>query len=221
MKIRRLSTWMNVLFLVFVILLTLSFFFDTPRMYAEEHLGESKVATSIVYTALIVVTTVFAPFAGLPLSPAVSIIIGPFMTAVWSVVGWAIGAFIAFFIARHLARPYLSRFVDTERLERYESYVPEKHVFWWLVFLRVIMPVDILSYAIGLASTVRFPVYAITTIIGIIPFSFIWAYGGNAILEKNYIMLSVVSAIGLVIFFSSFSFYYMRKRRNKKASLLS
>lgn len=211
--------WTNVLFIIFVVLLTLSFFFDTPRMYAEEHLGDSKIITGIVYTALIIVTTVFAPFAGLPLSPAVSIIVGPFLTAIYSVIGWAIGAYIAFFIARHLARPYLSRFVDTKHLERYESYIPEKHLFWWLIFLRVIMPVDILSYAIGLASSVRFPMYAVTTVIGITPFSFIWAYGGNAILEKDYAVLTMISAIGLALFISSFSFYYARHKRNQNTSL--
>lgn len=219
MKIRRLSTWANVLFVIFIILLTLSFFFDTPRMYAEEYLGESKAVTGAVYTMLIIVTTVFAPFAGLPLAPSVSIIIGPFLTALYSILGWAIGAYIAFFIARYLARPYLSRFVDTERLERYESYIPETHLFWWLIFLRVVMPVDILSYAIGLTSTIRFPLYAITTAIGIAPFSFIWAYGGNAALERDYFALFIIAAAGLTLFLFSCSFYYARRRRNKNAFL--
>lgn len=205
---------LNILSVSLVILFVLSFFFEVPRAYVEEHLGVSKAMVGVTYIFIVVVTTVFAPLAGLPLSPAVSVIIGPFLTAIYSILGWSIGASLAFFIARYLARPILCRLVNMTRVERYESYIPERHMFWWLILLRIIMPVDVLSYAIGLTKRVGFPLYAVTTFIGIIPFSFIWAYGGYSLLEQNYVTLSFVLISGALLFFLSLMYYYI-KRINK------
>ncbi|NQV93119.1 TVP38/TMEM64 family protein [Candidatus Kaiserbacteria bacterium] len=201
----------------FVVLLTLSLFFDVPREYVEGLLGDSKITVGMMYILIVITTTIFAPFAGLPLAPTTSIIIGPFLTAVCGVFGWTIGAVVAFFISRHLARPFLGRFVDLSRVEKYEKYIPEKHIFLWLVFLRIIVPVDILSYAIGLTRRIRFGEYVISTFIGVIPFSFIWAYSGYALIERDYAMFSIFSGAGLLLFFMSLMYYYTR--RSEKQTL--
>ena len=203
----------NALFVLFIVLVTFSLFFDTPRMYAEEHLGDNKITTGFIYFLIVLVTTIFAPFAGLPLAPAVSIVVGPFLTSVYGVLGWTAGAIIAFLIARHLARPLLCRIIDVKKAEIYETYIPEKHIFLWLVFLRVVIPIDILSYAIGLTKRVRFPVYVISTFIGVIPFSFIWTYGGYAFLEQDYVALSIFGGVGLLLFLSSLVYYRTQKRK--------
>lgn len=213
MVTRRFLTGANIFFIVVVIALTASLFFDTPRLYAQEYLGVSKITTGLAYLFVVITTTVFAPFAGLPLAPAVSIIVGPFLTAILSVVGWTIGAIVAFLIARHLARPFLTNFINMKRIELYESYIPQKHLFLWLTFLRVIVPVDILSYAIGLTKSVKLPIYIVTTIIGVIPFSFIWSYGGHALIEQNYSMFYIMSAIGVALFFLSLVYYYAHNHK--------
>lgn len=202
----------DTIFVLFVLILTLSFFFDIPRGYVEGLLGDSKATVSITYLLVVIATTVFAPFAGLPLAPATSMIIGPFLTALYSVCGWTVGAVIAFLISRHFARPFLSRFINMNRVERYEGYIPKEHIFLWLVFLRIVIPVDILSYAIGLTKRIRFKEYVISTFVGVIPFSFIWAYGGYALLERDYLMFLIISGIGLLLFFMSLMYYYTRRR---------
>ena len=216
MNNRQLLVLTNSFFILFVVLLTLSFFFDVPRTYIEEQLGDNKITTGMVYFSVVIISTIFAPFAGLPLAPAVSVIIGPLLTSLYSVLGWTIGAIVAFFIARHLARPFLCHFIDMSRMERYEEYIPEKHIFSWLIFLRVIIPVDILSYAIGLTKRIKFPVYVISTFIGVIPFSFIWSYGGHALLKRDYTLFSIFSGIGLLLFFTSLMYYYTRNKAQNR-----
>ncbi len=212
MSSRHLSIILDSLFILFIILFTLSFFFDVPRAYIEQQLEGSEIAVSVVYISVVILTTVFAPLVGLPLTPVVSVIIGPFLTALYSVLGWTVGAVIVFFIARYLARPFLSRLINMSRIEKYERYIPEKHIFLWLVFLRMIVPVDILSYVIGFTKRIKFPVYVLSTFIGIIPFSFIWAYGGYSLIEKDYIMFSIFSGIGILLFFVSLVYYYLSQR---------
>ena len=200
-------------FIVVIMLVSFSVFFDLPRDLAEKYLTGNNFFVGFLYTVLLIVTTVFAPFAGLPFSPITSLIIGPFITTILSVVGWTIGAVIAFLIARYLARPVLSRFVNMERVKKYEEYIPQKHIFLWLVFLRILIPVDILSYAIGLASSIRLLTYTTATFIGIIPFSFIWVYGGHSFVEKNYTPLFFFIGLGLLIFVVSMYVYYRYNHR--------
>ena len=62
--------------------------------------------------------------------------------------------------------------------------------------LRAIIPVDILSYALGLFSKVDFKTYALATMIGIIPFTVILSYLGTVPL---WYQVSGIVAIVLLI----------------------
>lgn len=208
---RKIGVLAIIIVLVFS-LVTLSLFFETPYTYATQYFGDNLVIVGVVYIFFIIIATVIAPLAALPLAPAISILIGPFLTAILSIIGWTLGAIIAFLIARNFGRPVLSRFVDIKRVEKYESYIPKQHTFIWLIFLRMIIPVDILSYAIGFLSTIQLRTYSIATAIGVSPFAFIFVYGGNALLEKHYGILLLVVVAGLSLFISSIYFY---RRRNK------
>lgn len=188
-----------------------------PRTYIEGLLIGNKITTGVVYVLIVILTTVFAPLAGLPFTPIVSVIVGPFITSLYNIFGWTVGAIIIFFITRYLARPILRRFIDMNKIDKYEEYIPERYIFLWLVFLRIIVPVDILSYAIGLTRRVQFPMYITSTFIGVIPFSFIWAYGGYSLIKQDYMTFSIFSGIGLLLFFLSMAYYsvYTKNRKNK------
>ncbi|MAF59772.1 hypothetical protein CL631_02930 [bacterium] len=207
------DTIIGALFIVVVLAITLSIFIEGPFDSLKQYLGENKILTAVVFSFLVFIATVLAPIAALPLAPATSVFIGPFATAVVSVISWGLGAVVAFLIARHLGRPVIERFVDMESIDRFEKYIPERDEFLWLIFLRILLPVDILSYAIGFFSKMRFKVYTIATFIGITPFSFIWAYSGNAFLEKNYNTLFVFGAFGVLVFILTL-FAYKKRSKN-------
>lgn len=195
--------------------ITVSMFFETPYAYVQDRLGDNPIIAGAIYTALVFITTVAAPLAALPLAPAVSVIIGPFFTGFATVIGWTVGATVAFLIARHAGRPLLRRFVRLREIEKYERFIPEHSRFWWLVFLRVIDPTDMLSYVIGLFSSVRLGTYVLSTILGTIPFSFALAYGGNALIEGRYGIVTVVVLAGLLLFILSLYGYVRRAKQNR------
>ncbi|MBL7045848.1 MAG: TVP38/TMEM64 family protein [Parcubacteria group bacterium] len=204
---------LGALFLLVVLVFTFFIFIDGPFEPLKQYLGENKIVTGAVFALLVFLATVVAPVAALPLAPAVSVFIGPFATGVISIIAWGLGAVVAFLIARYLGRPVLERFVDLKYIDRFERHIPERDKFVWLILLRVLVPVDIPSYAVGLLSKMRLRVYTLATFIGITPFSFIWAYGGNAFIEKNYGTLLVFSIFGLVVFILTLLLY---KNRMKK-----
>ena len=132
-----------------------------------------------IFIALLAGATVIAPLTTVPLVPLMAPVFGPFLTACAAVVGWSIGAIIAFLIARHAGRPMLERFVSFDTLARYESYIPQETQFVSVVLLRMIIPVDILSYVLGVVSSISLRVYILATVVGITPFAFIFSYLGD------------------------------------------
>ena len=107
-------------------------------------------------------------------------------------------ALIAFCLARKYGIPLIEKFVSMEKITQIENKVPEKNVFWSIVFLRMVLPVDVLSYALGLFSKISKKKYVLATLIGISPFAFAFAYLGRL---PIYYQIAAFST-GILIFLS-------------------
>lgn len=129
-----------------------------------------------VYVLLGILATIIAPVSTLPLIPLATVLWGGFVSAILNIIAWTIGAIIAFIISREYGKPFLSKYVDMKKIANYEKLLDGKYIFWNIVLLRMVTPVDVLSYAIGLFSSIRLSMYAGATFIGIIPFAFIFSY---------------------------------------------
>jgi len=129
------------------------------------------------YVAFTIISDVIGPITAVPLIPIAVTLWGSIVTAILSITGWTIGAMIVFWLTRKYGKPLAAKMVNVQRLEEIGGCVPQKKFFWTVVFLRMIFPVDILSYALGLFTAMRWLPYLLATIIGIIPFAFVLAYG--------------------------------------------
>ena len=87
-----------------------------------------------------------------------------------------------------------------KRIEKYEQYFSDRIEFWGLVLLRMVMPVDLLSYAVGILSRISLKKYMLATVLGIAPFAFVFAYIGDALVQEQYVTFIVFSAGGFLIF---------------------
>lgn len=154
----------------------------------------------VFFVLALVSAVVLAPVAALPLIPLASVLFGSFLASVYSILGWTVGGIIAFAIARYVGRPVLSRVVTLDTLARYERLVPKEMAFLTLVLLRMVVPVDVLSYAVGFLSAMSFRSYALATLIGVTPFSFIFAYGSSAVAARQYILIGALVALAVTIF---------------------
>lgn len=186
--------------LLFLAACALFYLWDAPISYlsavAETHTAESGVA----FVLMLFVATVFAPITVMPAIPMLAPVFGPFQTGLMSIVGWTLGAMVAFLISRYFGRPILVRFVDLQKLDEMAARIPENTRFLTLILMRMAIPVDLLSYALGLIKTIRFWPYTIATVIGVSWFSFAFAYLGDAFFESNWFVLGVVGALSVVLF---------------------
>lgn len=111
------------------------------------------------------------------------------------------GAIFPFLIARSALRPALA-----SRLKRHRSVarILEREGFMLLLLLRVIpiIPYTILNYVAGLSSLKLRP-YALATLIGMIPSTFIFAYFVDAIvagaIEPRHVVLRALGAGALFV----------------------
>ena len=132
----------------------------------------------IIYVLLVVLSIVIAPLTSIPLIPIVSQVWGVFLAAILTLIGGVIGSITAFYLARKYGKEYIEKFVSLDEVEKIEKVLPKKHVFFGLLGLRIVVPADILSYSLGLFTAIGFKMFFATTIIGLIPESFIFAYIG-------------------------------------------
>ena len=144
--------------------------------FIKEIIEFNGFAGMAAYVLLEIASIVIVPITTFPLLPIAVVLWGSFVAAILNIIGWMIGAAIAFYLARRYGRPFVLRFIKTKHLIHLEKLVPEKNIFWSIVILRVSIPTDILSYTLGLFTNIPINTYLVATFFGLIPFAFIFAY---------------------------------------------
>lgn len=185
--------------------------FPEPLEQLAQQAKHSGVAGQAAFVALLVIATVFAPVTVMPMIPMAAMTFGPFQTAILSVVGWTLGAVIAFLLARHLGRPLLQHLVSLEKLDAFVEVMPSRTRFMAIVILRLTIPVDIASYALGLSKHIGLLEYTAATFVGVLWFSFAFAYLGDAALQGNMAVFLKLGLASLLIF--AVGWYMLRRLR--------
>jgi uncharacterized membrane protein YdjX (TVP38/TMEM64 family) len=188
---------------VLIILVAISistFFWETPVERIISFANERPILTASIFVLLMFLGTVLAPFTTIPAVPAATAILNPLLVAILSIIGWTLGAIVAFLIAREYGKLLLRKIVNLEKIERYERLIPQSTEFLTLILLRMVIPVDVLSYAMGLISNMKLRTYTIATIIGITPFAFVFSFGGSAFFGGQYSVLIFLVGFGVAMF---------------------
>ena len=163
---------------------------DTLKQFIDQH----AVQGVVVYIFLNVLDAVVAPGATLPLIPIAARVWGRVPAALVTTAGWTAGSLVAFYIARRWGSPIVKRLTSMERVKRLRRYVP-RHPFWSVVLLRMIGPMDVISYVLGLFSDMSWSTYALATALGLTPSAFILTYIGKTPRAYDIIMAGIGGAV--------------------------
>lgn len=206
------------LFLAAIVLATIgTLYWDEPLELMREILALQNYWISIVvYTGLIALATIFAPLSVAPTVPFMAKIFGPFTIFVSTWVGWMVGAIVVFYICRIWGQPLAERFFSLDSLDRIHARMPKNLDFSVLLLLRLFVPVDVLSYAVGLLSKISFQKYVVATAIGIIPFAFILSYGPDALTGSSpWLLFSFFALLFAIV--GALAVYYFSEYTRPKA----
>jgi len=189
----RVKEYLNLIFVI-VLFLAISAIIQLNLANVQEVIKPSFTGI-LLYILITIIATVFAPVSTLPLIPLASFMWGWKMAAVYNIIGWMIGAIIAFHIAKKFGRKFVGKIISIDKLKKYENLVPKTRIFTSIIILRMTTPVDFLSYVLGLFSKVDYITFSVATFIGIIPFAIIYSYLGA--LSLKYQIIGVI--IGLLL----------------------
>lgn len=179
----------------------------------EPWIEQHSAIGALVYVLAGAASVVVLPLSSLPLVPLATRLWGVWLAGALSAAGWWLGALLAFWIAR-AARPSLERFVSLSALDRLEHSIPADVGFATIVVLRMLLPVDVTSFALGLLHELRFTTYAIASLIGILPFSFAWSYAGSKLGSGQYLLFAGMAAV-LILVGVVGKRYWLRRRGSK------
>jgi len=149
-----------------------------------------------LYIALNILDAVIAPGATLPLIPVAVQVWRPVPAAIVTTIGWTSGSLIAFLIARRWGYPLVKKLTSADRVNEVKKYIPED-LFWSIVLLRLVMPMDVMSYVLGLFTDISWPKYALATALGLTPSAFVLAYVGKLPNAYEVIMFGVGVAVAV------------------------
>ena len=199
---------------VFIITLVLMIMYGDTIERLAGYMSGMNMVSYIAYVLVLIIAVVAMPVTVMPLIPVAASLLGPFATALLSIVGWTVGGAIAFLIARYVARPIIERFVSLKRVDELAAQIPHETRFLTIVLLRLTLPVDLVSYALGLSKSIGFFEYVAATFVGVIWFSFAFAYMGDALLNKNIVLLIEIGAVSVLVFTIGWLLIARRRKKN-------
>lgn len=189
------ALWVRASLLVAVVALAvIAWQYRGELQMLEQFVEQHGTIGALAYVLAGAVSVVLLPLSSLPLVPLASRIWGVWIAGALSAAGWWLGALIAFWVAR-LARSCLESFVSLAALDRMERAIPPDTGFAGIVVLRMFLPVDVTSFALGLLRDLSFKTYAIASLIGILPFAFVWSYAGGKLASGQYLVFAAIAAV--------------------------
>ncbi|MFZ2303501.1 MAG: VTT domain-containing protein [Minisyncoccia bacterium] len=204
---KRIGTIVGII-TILVLFIGVSFYSQLYGNKILNFVGTESGNSKALYVFITIFSVIAAPISTLPLVPLASHLWGFATAGILSIVGWVIGAQIVFFLTRQFGKPLVERIFHFKKLRAFENYFTEKNLFWTVVFLRIIIPVDILSYALGLFSKMKSVPFFFATLIGITPLALIFAYAGNLpIISQIIILIETVAVLGVVYFIWKLVYY--------------
>ncbi|KKP54315.1 MAG: hypothetical protein UR46_C0025G0005 [Parcubacteria group bacterium GW2011_GWA1_33_6] len=174
---------------------------------------DNSLAGMLTYVLILVIATVIAPVNAMPLLSIASNLWGWVFAAILSIIGWTLGAVVAFLLARKYGMPLVKKFAPLAKVKQIADRIPKHHIFWSIVFLRMAIPVDILSYILGLFSRIKFRTYFFATLIGISPFAFVFAFLGS--LPFYYQIIVLFFALLFILIGLLIALRFKKKKKSK------
>lgn len=188
--------------LIILLFILISFLVQNNIDFLRSYI-ENNFLSMFIYVLIMVLLTIIAPINDLLIVPIASAFWGWLISALLTLLGWAIGASIIFFVSRKYGVPLIKKIISLDKIYEYEEFMPKHHKFIGMILLRLAIPIDLMHYAISLFTRIKFWPYLLATVIGLAPLAFIVGYLGTLptyIQIIGFIILLIVIFLGIIYF---------------------
>lgn len=176
------KTKWNIAFTLALVILSfviVSYFVEQNIQFLINLIEGNYVLGLIIFTLADILSVVIAPVTSLPLIPIASKTYGVLITTIFFSIGGIIGSLIAFWIGRKYGKSLVKKIISIDEAEEVSEAINKKNLFFSLILLRIVVPADVLSYALGIFTNVKYGMYILTLVLGIIPGALYFAYIGS------------------------------------------
>ena len=175
--------------------------------------------SGLAVVGLMATAVVINPVPSAPIALAAGAVFGHTWGTIYVVIGAAMGAVVAFSIARTLGYQVLERFLG-QRFKRYGEINQNRLMI--MVFISRLIPFisfDLVSYAAGLTA-LSYGRFAIATLIGLVPTSFLLTHFGSELaateLNQALVALVMLGVVALIPLFLK-AIRHRRKRHRRES----
>lgn len=180
------------LIVIAILFIFASYLFRNYQPNISNIISTASLLGMLLFILIFAASIVFVPISAMPLIPIGTHLWGIAVSTALSVIGWTIGAMIAFSLARKFGRPYVSKMISLEKIEKVEKIIPGKNIFWTIFFFRAVTPFDGLSYILGLFTEINPKIFFWATLFGLMPFCLATSYLGS--LPPVFLVIGLILA---------------------------
>jgi len=192
--------------LILALFVAASYFSQASSKLLIDSIGIYGSYGMAIYVIGAIIATIIAPLSFLPILPIAVALWGSFNAALLSIFAWTVGSIIIFLIARRFGEPIVRHFVGKRKMQYIHDLLPINYIFLAVIVLRILLPVDLVSYALGLFNVMPFWPYVLATLIGITPFAFTFSY-----LAEMPVVLQI-SALTVGLFVIALGFPHVQRK---------
>jgi len=184
---------------------------DTLRTYEQQYVFLAET----IFILLAALSAMLSPFSSAPLVPFAIVLWGDTLTILLLYIGWLIGGTITYQIGNKIGYRIFKRYIDIDgKIAEYHQQLTPRTEFGLILLFRLAMPAEIPGYVLG---TVRYNFwkYLLATAIAELPFAIFTVYAGEAVVQKDIVLLSVTGILIITVLAGAFYFFKKRIRKIK------
>jgi len=135
---------------------------------------------------------------------------GELATLFLLLLGWFIGAIIAYFIGKTFGRDVVEYFIRSDKIDSYGNLISKEMGIFDVILIKLALPSEVPSFFLGIINY-PFIKYMLVVIVSELPFA-VWAvYLGGAFVDDNRLLFVGTLAAG-VVFLSIVDRQYHKKK---------
>ncbi|WP_299407544.1 TVP38/TMEM64 family protein [Acaryochloris sp. IP29b_bin.148] len=152
----------------------------------------------IAYIGLLIISVVASQIPGAPLAIAAGALWGPLTAGIYTIIGGFLGALLAYGLGKYLGQSFFETFTGKKI-----TLSPDlaTNLMGWFIFISRLLPVlsfDLVSYGAGMAG-LSFPIYAVATLVGMIPSTLLLTYMGGIANPSQMFGLASLLLVGIAL----------------------
>ncbi len=167
-----------ILFIAFFVLLKNDFGVLSDREQFQEFIKGFGSLAPLVIILIIIIEVIIAPIPGFVPIISAGFIFGTIKGSIYTLIGSIVGSVIVFLLVRKFGRYIVLRFVNEEKLGKYERAVSRRENILLAFYFIPIFPTDIISIAFGL-SNIKFKKFITFVSLGFVVNVFVLNYFGD------------------------------------------